>query len=86
MKEEQEWYNNRWGNYKSDKYKSVRVLIAETYDLLACCRKKPEMIKIKEFIKDIIFERNKNLICPHCKKEQIAPPETFGCSCGYEKE
>ena len=25
-------------------------------------------------------------ICPACNQEQIAPPKTFGCCCGYEGE
>ena len=25
-------------------------------------------------------------ICPACKQEQIAPPETYGCNCGYDPD
>ena len=59
-------------------------------------RMKPEAVEKKVILTNpMAFKLNQMLrspldrdkfICPACEQDQIAPPRTFGCVCGYEPE
>lgn len=58
IEEAKQWYNKRWGNYKSDKWKSLSTLRLESEDLLRCgILSKKDFIEIKEFIKERAFRK-----------------------------
>jgi phage host-nuclease inhibitor protein Gam len=44
----------------------------------------PMAFKCNQMLRNPL-EKDK-FICPHCKQDQIAPPKTFGCVCGYVGE
>ncbi len=75
--------------------------IQERLHVMKSCDMKSYRDSVKEVNKKVIltspmaFKLNQvlrnplekdNFICPHCKQDQIAPPKTFGCCCGYEAE
>jgi hypothetical protein len=51
------WYRQVWGNFKSDKWKSIKTLRSEISDLLSIGNlSKKQLIKIKDFIKEQLDE------------------------------
>ena len=51
-------YEIQWGNFKSDKYKSMKTLRAEIKDILHLAKfSKADLVLIKDFVKEKGFKR-----------------------------
>ena len=59
-------YKHEWGNYKSDKHKSKRILSAEISDIMSFGEfSKTDLIDIKDFAYSIAFDKEE----PNSMKE-----------------